>query len=212
MEKKERKFYNNYEPKSKLSERLDSEGEHDYKTVVPCRDLLAILDSFEAWSAESAIGATKIKKEIDEWDDNHRERVRTDPTPKRVRDELANLEEKGLVVSRKDGSKKLYWKHPDSEIESPIFNRIVSTIRPYGEYLEKAIGDSGLVLASVLTYCIGGVLLLIDYFLEAAGGTGLTILSSIGARIMLAGMATFVIVNILLYIDGVKVVERHNGK
>lgn len=204
--KDEGEFYDSYEPAPKVNKRINDEKD-DSDLKAPYRDILGIFDSFEAWSPEDAIKANRIKQEITEWETHHRDRNVGIPSRKTIRNQLNELEEKGLVVSKKEGKGKSYWKHPDDEIESPIFNRIVSTIKVYSKYLERVTGDSGVILASILIYCIGGSFLLADYLLEEAGGTGLTVLSLIGARTMIAGMATFVIVHILMYIDRVKIVE-----
>lgn len=181
------KFYNNYGPSENVRARLNT-PEEDYKLKAPYRDLLGILEAEKCWSEEDAIHAKQILQELENWDNNERDREATPPKgDKTIRNQLDELHNNGLVfIIENSGRKNYYYKIPDADVPDPRLYKIAKVLSDISKPIEKTIGQHDLVLIGVFVYIIG---------------TLLNPLHSFGFELMVIGFVFFCIGHIMAYRD-----------
>jgi len=193
MSEKEFKFYDNYKPPRHVSKRLNAPAD-DIDLKAPRRDILGLLESQEVWSSQDAISADEILDELSEWRREGRGRYKDKPTNKTVRNELSNLEESGLVRSRTPSRTKRYWKIPDDEVGSPVWNQVVRQVEQYETHLEGFFLRNGLTLFGVGLYFVGSSILLLAYIAQRSTITVVSsMVWSVGAQTMFAGISVFIV-------------------
>ena len=182
------RFYNNYEPPENVRARLNT-PEEDYKLKAPYRDLLGILEAEKCWSEEDAMHAQQILQELENWDNNERERRTTPPKDDRtIRDRLGKLHNKGLVfiIEGSGREKNYYWKTPDEKVPDPRLFKIAKVLSDISKPLEKIFCRHDLVLIGVFIYILG---------------TLLNPLHSVGFTLMMTGFTFFWIGHFMAYRD-----------
>jgi len=150
-------FYNDYEPSKKVQARINT-AEEDYKLKAPYRDILGILESEKIWSKEKAIKAENILHSIEHWDNS--ERLRQTSPPKGVstiRNQLDDLQEKGLVFSYKDGRNKYYWKLQDEQVKNKYLYKIAIVFVSIIHKMRKPLCQHRLVLIGIIIYITGSM-------------------------------------------------------
>jgi len=181
------RFYNNYEPPENIRARLNT-PEEDYNLKAPYRDLLGILEAEKCWSEEDAIHAQQISQELENWDNNERERRTTPPkSDKTIRNKLDDLHDKGLVfIDENIGRKNYYWKISDEKVRHPYLYKIAKVLSNFSKPLEKIICRHDVVLIGVFIYIVG---------------TLLNPLHSVGFELMMTGFSLFWIGHFMAYRD-----------
>jgi len=187
MNNSEYKFYDNYSPSENVRARLNTPKE-DYKLKAPYRDLLGILEAEKCWSEEDAIHAKQILHELENWDNNERERRTTPPkSDKTIRNQLDELHNMGLVlVIENSGRTNYYYKIPDAKVSHLYFYRIAKVLANISKPMEKIICRHELVLIGVFLYILG---------------TLLNPLHSYGFDLIMVGFAFFCIGHFMAYRD-----------
>jgi len=180
-------FYDNYSPSENVLARLNT-PEKDYKLKAPYRDLLGILEAEKCWSEEDAIHAKQILQELENWDNNERDREATPPKgDKTIRNQLDKLHNNGLVfIIENSGKKNYYYKISDEDVPDPRLYKIAKVLSDISKPIEKIIGQHDLVLIGVFVYIIG---------------TLLNPLHSFGFELMMIGFIFFCIGHIMAYRD-----------
>jgi len=179
-------FYNNYEPSDNVRARLNT-PEEDYKLKAPYRDLLGILEAEKCWSEEDAIDAKQILQELENWDNNERERRTTPPEDDRtIRNQLDELHKKGLVFIIEHTRRNNYWKIPDERVPDPRLYKVAKFLSDVTKPLEKLLFRHDLVLIGVFIYIVG---------------TLLNPLHSVGFELMMVGFSFFCIGHFMAYRD-----------
>lgn len=120
----------------------------DNKRKAPLRDLLGILEKNEAWSEESGLTADKIKRELEEWDENHRTRYTSPPeTIKTIQNGLEKLNNSNLVFKKKGKNTKRirYWKLKDTKLLPFWKYRII-----YSVVIQPIIIADDIILENIL--------------------------------------------------------------
>lgn len=185
-------FYANYDPSKKVEMRIPNvEDDSDFKA--PFRDILGVLESEEAWSPDEAMPADEIRGQIIDWDSEERHRPVSTPSNRTVRNQLAELEKKGLVMSRTPGTTKTYWKIPDDGVGSPVWNQVVRRVNDIRKQFENFFHKNRIVLLGTGIYAIGGAGLLLNFLFQTIFYALPMILPLASSYTMIFGIIVFII-------------------
>lgn len=176
-------FYGDYSPNDRVEDRLEP-PEDDIEYKAPYRDILGVLERYDATSEKSSISVSKIKEELESWDEE-RERAITTPSNNRLRGQLEDLYWKGIVVPEGDSSSKTYRKIPDEKVPHRFRLLIINALRKSEEPLETVLCRHTVVSMGVVLYIVSSLF---------------SILNIIGYEWILFSMIIYLIGHIMAYL------------
>ena len=102
------RFYEDYQPVENVADRLNQPSD-DYNLSAPYRDILGILESKEVISKEASITAQNILDDLGYWEDKRSRAADVPNGTKRIKEQLRDLYDDGLVMIEEQEGKKTYY-------------------------------------------------------------------------------------------------------
>jgi len=152
------RFYEDYQPVENVANRLNQPSD-DYNLSAPYRDILGILESKEAISKEASITAQNILDDLGYWEDKRSRAADVPNGTKRIKEQLRDLYDDGLVmIKEQEGKKNYYWKIPDEDVPDPKLFKITKAARIFSDNLQYVFCRHEGVVFGVFIYIIGSLL------------------------------------------------------